>query len=154
MRVLDKNRQRYAKKIGKFKICELCSKKNIKKQECKSLSTEHWMVFVNKYPYLDGNLMIIPRRHLKSIESLSEDEWKDLQKAIKGTKKALSKIFKTRDFNIGLNIGKKAGCSLEHMHWQIIPRNYGPVNWADIFAEIHVVKISPWDLKKLIDKNK
>lgn len=152
MRTLDKNRAKYTRKIGKFKICELCNPKNIKKQECTSLSGKHWRVFVNKYPYLDGNLMIISKRHIKDIEDLTKNEWEELHIIFGKTKKVLKKIFKTNDFNVGLNIGKNAGSSLEHMHWQIIPRKYGPVNWANIFADLHVIKISPWELKKIIDK--
>lgn len=152
MRILDKNRVKYAKKIGKFRICELCNPTNIKKQEVKNLSGRYWRVFVNKYPYLDGNLMIIPKEHLKNIEDLGQKEWLEFFTILKETKNKLSRIFKTNDFNIGLNIGKNAGCSIDHLHWQIIPRSYGPVNWANIFADIHVIKISPWDLKKLIEK--
>ncbi len=119
MRVLDKNRATYTKKIGKFKICQLCNSKNIKKQECRNLSGKYWRVWVNKYPYLDGNLMIVSKRHITNIKDLKKEEWEELQKIFNNTTDKLEKIFKTKDFNIGLNIGKNAGCSVDHIHWQV-----------------------------------
>lgn len=152
MRIVDFNRVRYGKKIGKFKICELCNPKNIKKQECRKLSGEHWRVMVNKYPYMDGNVMVIPKKHITKIEDLTEKQWKEFVFVLKRTKKTLSKIFKTNDFNIGLNLGKNAGGSLEHLHWQVIPRKFTPMNALNIFADLYVITISPWELKKMIDR--
>ena len=66
-------------------------------------------------------------------------------------KKKLGRIFKTKDFNIGLNIGKDAGSSIDHIHWQIIPRKYKVMNSSNIFADIHIITISPQKLKKMIE---
>lgn len=150
MKIFDPNRAKYTKKIGKFKICEFCNKKNIKNQECSNLSGKNWMVFVNKYPYMNGNLMIIPKRHLHDIDDLKKEEWDEFYEILVQTKKKLGKIFKTKDFNVGLNIGKNAGASLEHMHWQIIPRYFAPLNAANIFADLYSISMSPEDLRKKI----
>lgn len=106
---------------------------------------------MNKYPYMDGNLMIITKEHIKNIEDLTREQWDEFYRILKNTKKKLGKIFKTEDFNIGLNIGKNSGNSLEHLHWQVIPRRFAPLNSSNIFADLYVVTVSPWELKKMIE---
>lgn len=102
---------------------------------------------------MDGNLMIIPKRHEKNLEKLSQKEWLELHEILERTKKKLGKIFKTKDFNIGLNIGKGAGTSIDHLHWQIIPRNKKALlNSSNIFADLYVITVSPKELKRLIEK--
>lgn len=150
--IYDPKRADYRKKIKKIIQCEFCNEKNISQQECKSLSGKFWLVLVNKYPYMDGNLIIIPKRHIKNIEQLNKEEWNEFYKILKNTKTKLSKIFKTEDFNIGINIGKKAGSSIEHMHWQILPRKEKILNSSNIFADLYIITVSPWELKKMIDK--
>lgn len=154
MKVYDPNRARYTKKIGKFKICEFCSEHNIRNQSCKNLESDKWRVFVNKYPYLDGNVMVIPKRHVTRVEKLSKDEWSEFHQVLAKTMKALEEIFNTKDFNINLNIGKYSGASLKHLHWQVVPRSYGPDNAMNIFADLRVIKVLPRDLKKKIENKK
>ena len=151
MKVFDPNRARYTKKIGKFKICELCNELNIRKQSCRNLESDKWRVFVNKYPYLDGNVMVIPKRHITRVEKLTKDEWSELYLVLGKTMKVLEKIFDTKDFNINMNIGKYAGASLNHLHWQVVPRSYGPDNAMNVFADLRAIKVSPWELKKKIE---
>jgi len=154
MKVLDKSRGKYIKIIKKgVKRCIFCDPKVIKDQECKSLAGKCWRVLVNKYPYLDGNLMIVPKRHFMSLEEMNDLEKKDFFEVLFEAKKKLGKIFNTQDFNIGLNLGKAAGTSIDHLHWQIIPRDPKAFsNSANLFADLYVIKISPKDLKKMIEK--
>lgn len=154
MKVYDPNRARYAKKIGKFKICGFCDEHNIKKQSCENLESDKWRVFVNKYPYLDGNVMVIPKRHVTRIEKLSKDEWSEFHRVLAKTMKVLGEIFNTKDFNINLNIGKYSGASLSHLHWQVVPRSYGPDNAMNVFTDLRVIKVSPQELKKKIENKK
>jgi ATP adenylyltransferase len=152
MNVYEPQRAKYRKKIGKWKICEFCNPKNATSQECKTISGKHWKVWVNLYPYMDGNLMLIPRRHIKDINELNSEEKKKFFCVLEKVKKKLGEIFETKEFNIGLNLGKNSGSSIEHMHWQIIPRKYRIDNAANIFADIHVITMLPSKLKKIIDK--
>jgi len=153
MRVFNLHRSKYIKKIGKFKICEFCNPKNIKEQKCKNLSGKFWRVFVSKYPYLDGNVLVIPIRHIENIEQLTKEEWAELHQIFKQTKKKLGGIFKTKDFNIGLNLGKGAGASIEHLHWQVIPRNRKVLmNATNLLADLYTITISSQDLKRMIEK--
>ncbi|HAR99526.1 MAG: putative cytosolic protein [Candidatus Moranbacteria bacterium GW2011_GWC2_37_73] len=154
MKIYEPKRALYRKNKPTTGCCQFCDKKTINEQQCLSLESKHWMVVVNKYPYMDGNVMIIPKRHVRNVADLLKDEWFEFQDILEKTMKKLSQIFKTEDFNIGANIGIDAGGSIEHLHWQIIPRRKKISNSVNIFADIEVITILPEDLRKIIDKNK
>ncbi len=150
LKVYNEYRSKY-NQMHQSKICPFCNPIIIKKQEIKYLEDDNWRVMVNDYPYLDGNMMIVSKRHVVDIKLLTGDEWKTLFKKLKEVEDVLSNIFNTKSFNIGLNIGKNSGGSIRHLHWQIIPRINSHIKEAftDILTEIQIIKISP---KKLIQK--
>lgn len=134
------------------KSCPFCDKQIIKRQNIEPLEGKTWMVFANQYPILDGNLMLVLKRHVEDTSELDKNEWEELQEQIEQTKTILSKIFNTKSFNIGFNIGPDSGSSVKHLHWQIIPRiNHQPINgFASFIAGIQTVRLSPEELRKRI----
>lgn len=152
MRTFDPNRKAYIKRISKQNHCEFCNTEVLLAQECISLRTEHWKVIVAIYPYLDGNVMIIPKRHVSDTVELTESEWADFRHALDGAKRRLGEIFSAESFNIGLNLGEYSGRSIDHIHWQIIPRpKLRNTNSLEIFSELQVITVSPQELRKTID---
>lgn len=151
MKVYDPKRAAYRKKSHQVAGCEFCHFENIQEQECRSLSGDFWWVVVNKYPYMDGNLMMISKRHIEDMGDLSQEEQREFFDVLEKTKRKLQEIFRTTSFNIGINIGKFSGASIKHMHWQIIPRQKKIQNATNIFGDIHVMTVSPMDLRKVID---
>jgi diadenosine tetraphosphate (Ap4A) HIT family hydrolase len=151
IKVLETERSKYRKKNKKTKSCPFCDVKIIRKQGCRSLEGKFWRVFVNKYPYMDGNLMLVTKRHIRNINELSQEEEKEFCKILKIALDKLKNIFKTEDFNISVSIGKNAGASIEHLHWQIIPRHEKLLNATNIFSELFIITMSPEKLRKIID---
>ncbi len=152
MKIYEPGRGVYRNKKNVKKTCEFCRKKTLSQQQCLSLAGKYWVVLVSKYPYMDGNVMVVPRRHVREISALSLEEWNEFHAVLSKVMKKLGKIFKTSDFNIGVNIGENAGASIEHLHWQIIPRKKKIENSANIFAEIQVLTVLPTDLIKIIEE--
>jgi len=150
MRVFDKNRTKYKKKFADESECDFCQKSE--SQDCIGLTGKYWRVFVNNYPYMDGNVMIIPKKHLEKIEDISDEEWKDFGLTLKKTQKVLGKIFKTDSFNVGLNVGSESGASIPHLHWQVIPRKFKNITVTNTFADLYLVAVSPEETKRLIDE--
>jgi diadenosine tetraphosphate (Ap4A) HIT family hydrolase len=152
MRVLEPKRARYRKRTGTYKTCQFCSEKVIRDQGINKLDTEYWRVLACKYPYMDGNLILTPKRHVEDTLDLTVEEWSDFPTALKKSQKALGKLFKTSSFNIGLNIGPASGSSIKHLHWMILPRpkniHYGAF---DTFNDIFVISM---DYKTLVKKLK
>jgi ATP adenylyltransferase len=97
-------------------------------------------VLLNRYPYSNGHLMIVPYRHTADIGALDDDEKLELltlsQKAI-GTLKI---IMNPDGFNLGINLGKAAGAGIDaHMHVHVVPRWNGDTNFMSVTAETKVL---------------
>lgn len=153
MRIYDPNRKEYHKRMSTQKRCDFCDRKVIRKQNCASLEGEYWYVLAASYPYLNGNVLIIPKRHVEKVEDLRPEEWKDWQETLLKAKKCLGKLFKTQSFNVGINLGKDSGASIKHLHWQLIPRTKKQVfTVLNLLADLHLISLSGNDLKVLIEK--
>ena len=91
--------------------------------------------------------MVVPKRHIKDINSLDAEEETELMEVIKKCVKILKKVLKPDGFNIGLNLGKVAGAGLEsHIHFHIVPRWDGDTNFMPVISN---VKVIPQSLKEL-----
>lgn len=151
MRILVKNRAKYWKR-KKSKTCDFCNLNVIKDQEVKKLSGKHWWVIAAKFPYLNGNIILIPKRHVVSLNDLTKEEDAEFPIILKKSLKALSKAFKTASFNITINMGPDSGCSLAHLHWQIVPRTKINPNAQAIFNDFVLVTMDYKEVKKKLNK--
>lgn len=96
-------------------------------------------VMMNKYPYNNGHLMVVPRRHCTSLESLSDSESKELLQLLKISIQVLKASLSPHGFNIGINMGKVGGAGEEHLHFHIVPRWAGDTNFMPILGETKIV---------------
>ncbi len=102
--------------------------------------TAHSMVVLNKFPYNSGHLLVLPRAHKGHLLSLSENEFEDLHKTLRIVVAAIEKIYQPAALNIGLNHGKAAGAGLpDHLHYHVIPRWEGDLNFFPLIAETKAV---------------
>lgn len=98
--------------------------------------------------------MIVPKRHVKSLESLQDAELLDINKTLIKIKSTLKKILNPGGFNIGINIGKVAGAGIaNHIHTHIVPRWLGDTNCMPVIANTKVVSQSLEELYVRITKN-
>lgn len=96
-------------------------------------------VMMNKYPYNNGHLMIVPYRHCKDLESLRPSELMELFKLVQLSLQILKTALSPQGFNIGINIGKAGGAGEDHLHVHIVPRWAGDTNFMPILGETKVV---------------
>jgi ATP adenylyltransferase len=97
-------------------------------------------VMMNKYPYVNGHLMIIPQRHTGKIEELTQEERMEMFDLLETAVKALREAMKPDGFNIGANIGKAAGAGIEeHFHIHVIPRWEGDTNFMSVVTNVRVI---------------
>jgi len=106
----------------------------------------------DKHPYMNGNVMIIPKQHKTAISKLSVDEWQEFLNVLSAVQKELKEMFQTDSFNIGINEGPDSGASIDHLHWQIIPRHRKNHTAVSVLADIQVITLSSDELKKLLSK--
>lgn len=96
----------------------------------------HTYVVLNRYPYSTGHLMIIPYRHTALFEELPAEAYQEIVWFLGKSISILQTCLKAQGFNCGLNIGKIAGGGIpDHMHWHVVPRWAGDINFLMVLAE-------------------
>src|SRR5208337_743452 len=97
-------------------------------------------VMMNRYPYVNGHLMIIPQRHVGNIEDLTQEERKEIFDLLEISVKVMKEAMNPNGFNIGVNIGKAAGAGIEeHFHVLVIPRWDGDTNFMSVVTNVRVI---------------
>jgi ATP adenylyltransferase len=126
----------------KEKECIFCTKpKEDKDRENLILyRDERVYVIMNKYPYNNGHLMVVPYFHTSFFDGLSEKELFDLIKITRFSVDCLKRAFNPEGFNIGVNIGQAAGAGIEeHLHIHVVPRWVGDSSFMTVLAEVKVI---------------
>ncbi|MDP8289521.1 MAG: HIT domain-containing protein [Candidatus Susulua stagnicola] len=140
----------------KQKSCIFCQvfKEKKDKQNFILLRSTYCFAILNTYPYNNGHVMIVPNRHLKSMESLNDAELLDMNKTLIKIKSKLKKVLNPKGFNIGINIGTIAGAGIaNHLHAHIVPRWRGDVNFMPIISNTKVISQSLKELYKKLKQN-
>lgn len=102
--------------------------------------TQFSMVVLNKYPYNSGHLLVLPKRHCGDLEGLSDAEYLDLMSLVRRTCGVVKAVYQPGGLNVGMNQGRVAGAGIpDHLHWHIIPRWAGDLNFFPLIAETKVV---------------
>jgi diadenosine tetraphosphate (Ap4A) HIT family hydrolase len=81
----------------------------------------------DKYPVSVGHALIIPKRHCADYFELSFKEQSACLFMLNKVKEIISENSNPDGFNIGINIGEKAGQTVDHVHIHLIPRYNGDV---------------------------
>jgi ATP adenylyltransferase len=97
-------------------------------------------VILNKYPYNNGHLMVVPHRHVSRLAELDVDELQELMQLTQAAERVLTETYRPHGLNIGLNLGKAAGAGiLNHLHMHVVPRWEGDTNFMSTVAETRVL---------------
>lgn len=98
------------------------------------------MVVMNKFPYINGHLLVAPTRHISFLDQLDKEEMGILLLTVEKSIGILKKIMNPDGFNVGLNLGKVAGAGVEeHLHFHVVPRWFGDTNALTVFADVRVI---------------
>ena len=103
----------------------------------------HCYVILNKFPYNNGHVMVLPYQHISDLLDLSEEADSECQELIKKTIKAIRRVFNPQGINVGLNLGSAAGAGIaEHIHYHILPRWQGDTNFMPVIAGVKEISES------------
>jgi ATP adenylyltransferase len=98
------------------------------------------MVVMNKFPYINGHLLVATTKHISTLNQLGKGEMGDLLETVEQSVGILKKVMSPDGFNIGLNLGKVAGAGVEeHLHFHIVPRWFGDTNALTVLADVRVI---------------
>ena len=95
---------------------------------------------MNKYPYNNGHLLIVPYRHVPDICLLDAHENGRLIEEVCRAVQVLREVMRPDGFNIGINLGTVAGAGIEeHVHYHIVPRWNGDTNMMPVLADVKII---------------
>ncbi len=100
----------------------------------------HSAVLLNRFPYTNGHLMVIPYMHTDALEALDDATMLEMMQLVQHSLRLLRQVFAPQGFNIGVNEGHVAGAGVaEHIHLHIVPRWAGDVNYMTVVSETRVI---------------
>ena len=101
---------------------------------------ERALVILNRFPYNTGHLMVCPVRHTGDFLSLLPEEMAEIDRLLKRSVEVLKRAYNPDGFNIGLNLGKVSGGSVDtHIHYHVVPRWMGDTNFMPVTAGVKVI---------------
>ena len=106
---------------------------------------EEVFVIMNRHPYNNGHLLIVPYREVTQYDDLEVAEQQALGSAIDRCMGWIRSALSPEGFNVGMNLGRAAGAGIpEHLHAHVVPRWEGDTNFMPTTAD---TKVLPEDLQ-------
>jgi ATP adenylyltransferase len=100
----------------------------------------HNFIILNRFPYTNGHLMIVPYQHAPSLLELPEETLHELMVLARATEQRLRAIYRPDGLNLGINIGAAAGAGIAgHLHLHALPRWMGDANFMTSVGETRVL---------------
>jgi ATP adenylyltransferase len=100
----------------------------------------HAYVVLNRYPYNNGHLMVVPYQHTSTLTDLGPDELSELMLFTQRSEQVLRDAYPPEGINIGVNLGRAAGAGIEeHLHVHLVPRWNGDTNFMTVVGETRVL---------------
>lgn len=93
----------------------------------------HCRVIYNRAPLVDGHCMVIPRRHVRLLLDLHDDEIAEIFTFARNITRSILRAYDCTGYDWIVQDGTVAGQTVPHMHLHIIPRKAGDLE-----------EVSPW----------
>jgi ATP adenylyltransferase len=95
---------------------------------------------LNRFPYNNGHLMIVPYEHVPTIEDLEAQVLSELMAHTAKAVAVLREEYGAESFNVGINIGEAAGAGVaEHVHIHVLPRWPGDTSFLTVTTGTRVL---------------
>ncbi len=102
--------------------------------------TARTFAILNRFPYNNGHLMVVPRSHVADLPDLPAEENQELSEMLRVALRLVGRAYGADGFNIGMNLGRPAGAGIaEHLHWHVVPRWNGDTNFMPVLGDTKVM---------------
>lgn len=133
----------YVTGVSEAQGCVFCAARHVELDAPDSLVVHRGaacFVVLNLYPYNNGHLMVVPDRHVGSLDALTLEERTELMELTRRSEVALTEVYHPHGLNVGINLGKAAGAGvLDHLHVHLVPRWNGDTNYMTVVGETRVL---------------
>ncbi len=98
------------------------------------------VMMLNRYPYTNGHLLIVPSGHRGRLNDLTEKEREGLMGLVALGEQLLEAAMNPQGINVGINIGEASGAGVPgHLHIHVLPRWHGDTNFMSSVAGLRVI---------------
>lgn len=122
--------------------CIFCDKQHSDSDEGDLIiaRSEYVYVILNRYPYSNGHVMVVPFEHISTQEAMTTEGLTDLMVTTNRIMHCLRELHNPPAFNLGANIGAAAGAGVAaHYHFHIVPRWPGDANFMTAVGDTRVI---------------
>jgi ATP adenylyltransferase len=100
----------------------------------------HNFVVLNRFPYTNGHLMVVPYQHAPDLASITPEAAMELMNLTREAERHLKWLYHPDGINLGMNIGESAGAGIAgHIHMHVLPRWTGDSNFMTVVGETRVL---------------
>jgi ATP adenylyltransferase len=97
-------------------------------------------VLLNRFPYNNGHLMVVPYAHVATLEDLAPATTAELIALTQLSLEVLREAYDPEGFNVGANIGTAAGAGIDgHFHMHVVPRWAGDTNYMTTLGRTRII---------------
>ena len=101
---------------------------------------EHCYVMINRFPYNNGHVMVVPYAHIENLADLDRETSVELMELVQLSLEVLEEAYAPDGFNVGANIGAAAGAGVaDHVHIHVVPRWAGDTNYMTTLGHTRVI---------------
>ena len=147
-------RMEYIKSEKTPRQCVFCEalKQNDDEEMLILARAEHSFIILNRYPYNNGHLMVVPYAHKAALNELDADTRAEMMELLSKVETMLKMEYRPDGINMGVNIGAAAGAGVaDHIHFHVVPRWNGDVNFM---GSVALTRVLPEDLRQTYQRMK
>ena len=98
------------------------------------------MVLLNRYPYVNGHVLVALGRPKPSIDEYGPDERAAFWRLVEIGMDLVQRTLEPQGINMGINQGRAAGAGLpDHVHAHILPRWNGDTNFMATIGQVRII---------------
>ena len=135
-------RMEYIETVDRTPECIFCQKwkEDRDEENLILLRGKRCFIILNRFPYNNGHIMVVPVQHTAELDALSDGERLGLRILVEEAISALKAVMGPDGFNIGMNLGRTAGAGIdEHLHLHVVPRWNGDTNFMPVVGGTKVI---------------
>lgn len=100
----------------------------------------HAYVIMNRYPYNNGHVMVVPNAHVPRLTDLDVATAAEVMDLARQAQEVIQRAMRPQGFNLGMNQGSAAGAGIEeHLHLHLVPRWVGDTNFMPAIGDTRVI---------------
>ncbi len=100
----------------------------------------HNFVVLNRYPYTNGHLMVVPYAHSSQLNAIDEVAAFEMMQLTRAAEGHIRSLYRPDGLNVGMNLGESAGAGIAgHIHMHVLPRWFGDANFMTTIGETRML---------------